>query len=76
MQKDENLFHDHLIATWKLNYARGNRPNVDCIMCAIKDDNPGVISMKIYTEELLFICLNLYPYNPAHSCSRSSKIQF
>ena len=66
MAKDENLFYNHLIASEKLNYARGRRPDVDCIMCAIKDDNPNVISMKIYTEKLLFICLNLYPYNPGH----------
>jgi len=66
MTDDENLFHDHLIAAGKLNYARGKRLDVDCIMCAVRDDNPDVISMKIYTEELLFICLNLYPYNPGH----------
>ena len=66
MAEDENLFNDNLIAAGKLNYARGKRPDVDCIMCAIRDDNPEVISLKIYTEELLFICLNLYPYNPGH----------
>lgn len=66
MAEDDNLFNDHLIAAGKLNYARGKRPDVDCIMCAIKDDNPDVISLKIYTEKLLFICLNLYPYNPGH----------
>ena len=66
MTKDENLFKDHLIAGGKLNFARGKRPDVDCIMCAIRDDNPDVISLKIYAEDLLFICLNLYPYNPGH----------
>ena len=66
MEEDGNLFKDHLIATGKLNYARGKRPDVDCIMCAIKDDNPDVISLKIYSEDLLFISLNLYPYNPGH----------
>ena len=66
MTEDENLFKDHLIAVGKLNYARGKRPDVDCIMCTVRDDNPAVTSLKIYTEDLLFICLNLYPYNPGH----------
>jgi len=66
MTGDENLFKDHLIAVGKLNYARGKRPDVDCIMCAVRDDNPEVTSLKIYTEDLLFICLNLYPYNSGH----------
>ena len=66
IDKNENLFQNHLIAAGKLNYAKGKRPNVDCIMCAVRDDNPEVTSLKIYSEETLFICLNLYPYNPGH----------
>lgn len=66
MSEDKPLFTQHLTAFGKLNYARGERPNVECILCAIRDNNPIVESLKIYQEELLYISLNLYPYNPGH----------
>ncbi len=62
----EILFERHLQAVGKLDYAKGKRPNVECIFCAIKNDNPNVISLKLYENEVYFICLNLYPYNPGH----------
>ena len=40
---------------------------MDCILCAIKDNDERVTILKIYQDDLCFICLNLYPYNPAHS---------
>jgi ATP adenylyltransferase len=63
---DDKLFPGHLLAVGKLNYAKGKRPDVPCIFCAIKDQHPDVESLTVYEEKMLFICLNLYPYNPGH----------
>ncbi|KKN51962.1 hypothetical protein LCGC14_0617430 [marine sediment metagenome] len=55
-------------ALGKIEYVQGKkRPDVDCILCAIKDDDKRVINLKYYEDDLIFIILNLYPYNPAHS---------
>ncbi len=65
-QPEHNLFHHHLLAVGKFNYAKGERPNVDCIFCGVRDNNPDITSLKVYEDERVFICLNLYPYNPGH----------
>ena len=62
----EVLFKRHLQAAGKLEYAKGKRPDVKCIFCAIRENNPNVVSLKLYKNETYFICLNLYPYNPGH----------
>lgn len=60
-------FENWLRALGKLDYVQGkNRPKVDCILCAIRDNNENVVSLKVYEDELSFVVLNLYPYNPAH----------
>lgn len=54
-------------ALGKLDYVQGKaRPKVDCILCAVRDNDERVKSLKIYEDNLCFIVLNLYPYNPAH----------
>lgn len=54
-------------ALGKLDYVQGkDRPNVDCILCAVRDNDERVTSLKIYEDDLCFIVLNLYPYNPGH----------
>ena len=42
------------------------RPNVDCILCAVRDNDERVEILKVYEDSICFIILNLYPYNPAH----------
>jgi ATP adenylyltransferase len=42
------------------------RPNVDCILCAVRDNDDRVEILKVYEDNICFIILNLYPYNPAH----------
>lgn len=60
-------FENWLRALGKLDYVQGkNRPKVDCILCAVRDNNENVVSLKVYEDELSFVVLNLYPYNPAH----------
>jgi ATP adenylyltransferase len=62
------IFNSWLRALGKLNYVQGkDRPNVECILCALRDNNKDIPSLKVYEDELIFICLNLYPYNPAHA---------
>lgn len=61
-------FKKWLQAFGKLDYVQGTeRPDVECILCAVRDDDVRVKSLKYYQDDLIFITLNLYPYNPGHS---------
>ncbi len=61
------VFDKWLRALGKLEYAQGtNRPKIDCILCGVRDNDERVVSLKFYEDELIFISLNLYPYNPGH----------
>lgn len=61
------VFENWLRAIGKLDYVQGkNRPDVDCILCAIRDDDERVKALKVYQDNLSFIVLNIYPYNPGH----------
>jgi len=65
---NKQVFKNWLRALGKLDYVqKKDRPDVDCILCAVKDNDERVVILKVYHDELCFICLNLYPYNPAHS---------
>jgi ATP adenylyltransferase len=56
-----------LQALGKLEYVQGTaRPEVDCILCAVRNDDKRVTNLKVYEDDLSFVVLNLYPYNPAH----------
>jgi ATP adenylyltransferase len=51
----------------KLDYVQGkSRPNVECILCAIRENDERVEILKVYEDDLIYISLNLYPYNPGH----------
>ncbi|TXT54493.1 MAG: hypothetical protein BAJALOKI2v1_760019 [Promethearchaeota archaeon] len=61
------VFKKWLRALGKLKYVQGDdRPDVECILCAVKDDDERVKSLKVYQDEICFVSLNLYPYNPGH----------
>ena len=61
------MFEKWLRALGKLDYVQGKaRPDVDCILCSVRDNDERVVSLKIYEDTLIFISLNLYPYNPGH----------
>ncbi|MBN1801863.1 MAG: HIT domain-containing protein [Candidatus Lokiarchaeota archaeon] len=61
------MFENWLRALGKLEYAQGkNRPKVECILCSVRDDDDRVVSLKVYQDNIAFVLLNLYPYNPAH----------
>ena len=56
----------HNIVANKLDYARGKRPAVDCILCAVTANDPKVDNLVVYRHRGWYVTLNLYPYNPGH----------
>lgn len=50
----------------KLDYCRGKRPAVDCILCAVVRGETGVEDLRVWEDRQVAIALNLYPYNPGH----------
>ncbi|MFW5799795.1 MAG: HIT family protein [Spirochaetota bacterium] len=51
----------------KLEYIKGRKkPQVDCILCALRDKNPDIVDLEITQTELSMVCVNLYPYNSGH----------
>ena len=51
----------------KMEYARGGKkPNVECILCAIVEENDKVARLDVYRSKLFVVALNLYPYTPGH----------
>lgn len=60
------MIYNNLFTCNKLEYAKGKRPNVDCILCAISDRNCSVVDLTIYETDLSLISINLYPYNTGH----------
>ena len=60
MQKDYFFCFD------KMSYVKGNNRPDGCILCFIKDKNPDVVDLSVYTDEDFIVSVNLYPYNPGH----------
>lgn len=56
----------HLFIPSKIDYVRGKRPDVDCILCAILAHDKRVVDSIVFQTDLMTITLNLYPYNPGH----------
>jgi ATP adenylyltransferase len=60
-------FDSYLWIPSKAGYVRGqDKPNVDCILCSIRDRDPRVRSLEVWRDEGNVAVLNLYPYNPGH----------
>ena len=57
----KNLFSIH-----KLGYARGERPQVECILCGVTEKNPDVPNLTIHESDHCIVSINLFPYNPGH----------
>ncbi len=62
----KQMERQHLIAHNKLDYVQGKRPDVDCILCAVRDKHPEVDQLEVYRNTHFLVSLNLYPYNPGH----------
>ena len=50
----------------KIRYVKGDKPRVDCILCAIIAKNPKVENLEVFRSPHFCICANLYPYSPGH----------
>ncbi len=58
---------DNLFNFNKIEYIKGRKkPQVECIICAIRDKNPMVEKLEIIRTDLSILCVNLYPYNSGH----------
>lgn len=55
-----------LFAFNKLEYAQGNKPNIDCILCGIIRQDERVKCLEVFRTDNFIITVNLYPYNPGH----------
>ena len=60
------LKRNYLFNTNKMKYVKGEKPGVDCILCAIANKSPNVEVLEIYRSKKFIISVNLYPYNPGH----------
>lgn len=56
----------HLFIPSKMDYVRGKRPKVECILCAIIVHDSRVVDTCVYSNSMMTVALNLYPYNPGH----------
>jgi len=57
---------DRFFVANKMDYIRGNRPKVECILCSIVEEDSKVDILDLYRGKNFIISLNLYPYNPGH----------
>lgn len=57
---------DRLFVPGKLEYARGNRPEVACILCSVAEGSEAVTRLEVHRTPGWVVSLNLYPYNAGH----------
>lgn len=61
------MFDRWLQAIGKVDYVRTkDRPDVECILCSIRDDDERVKIFKIYQDNVALVSLNAFPYNSGH----------
>lgn len=56
----------NLFSVNKLDYCKGERPAVDCIICEIVRQSGQVSDLEVYRDELFLVSVNLFPYNSGH----------
>jgi len=56
----------YLFTPDKLNYIIGERPKVDCILCAVVNGDKSVKSLEVHRDKNFIVSVNLYPYNLGH----------
>lgn len=57
--------YDVLFAPSRGKYV-GKKPDVDCLLCAIRDKNPEVWTRRIYQDDKIMVIMNIFPYSPGH----------
>jgi ATP adenylyltransferase len=58
-------FHN-LFSLNKLGYIKGDRPKVECILCAIIGHNDDVVNLLVCEREHTVVSVNKFPYNSGH----------
>lgn len=61
-----SIKRNYLFNPDKIKYVKGDKPDVDCILCAIAERSPKATLLEIYRTKKFIISANLYPYNPGH----------
>ncbi len=56
----------YLFVPSKMDYVKGKRPDVDCILCSIIQKDEQVNRLVVYETEMFIISLNLFPYTVGH----------
>jgi ATP adenylyltransferase len=59
------LSRDYFFSFEKYAYVK-RRKTGRCILCQIRDQNPDVVDLTVFRDELFIVTVNLYPYNPGH----------
>ena len=54
------------ITPTKLSYVRGKKPDVECILCAVRDDDERLPRLVVKRNTHMIVSLNLHPYSPGH----------
>jgi ATP adenylyltransferase len=63
---EEFLMRNYLFNTEKIKYVKGDKPDVGCILCAIRDRLPEVKNLEVHRTDRVIITINLYPFNTGH----------
>jgi ATP adenylyltransferase len=50
----------------KMSYVKGNRPDVDCILCSVTSRDERVSKLEIFRAGHWIVSANLHPYNAGH----------
>ena len=56
----------NLFSVNKMDYCKGDRPQVECIFCELINKTGTVDELEVYRNENFMVCVNLYPYNSGH----------
>lgn len=56
----------NLFSLNKLNYIKGGKPKVDCILCAVVSKHEDVVNLLVTEGTCSAVCVNKYPYNSGH----------
>jgi len=49
----------------KMAYVQSRR-SAGCVLCGVRDHDSAVVDLTVYSDDLLVVTVNLYPYNPGH----------
>lgn len=57
---------DHLFNVDKIEYVKGKKPDVPCILCAIVENDPRLEVLEVLRGRFCMVSMNLYPFNTGH----------